>query len=628
LILGRAIDAVTSLPLAGATVSVAASAVNSPTVPAAPTRVLTDSQGRFVVRDLPKGSFNISATKPGYVAGAYGKRSPSGSGQSLELSDGEQRGDVTIALWKYGVIGGRIVDEAGEPMPGVQVRILRRAIVAGQWRLVQAGNQPATDDRGIYRTDSLVPGQYIVGVVSAIAALPTELYEGYAMAIAAGTSQEFSRSIDPAASLSSSAALRVGDQVLFPGNSAPGIGAAQSLAVRPEDTDRRLFVYPTVFYPSAPTVTQADVVTVAPGVVRSNIDFQLRPAPSVSVAGSVVGPDGPMPNTALQLLPSGTEMLQREYGFETATTVSDRRGAFKFLGVVPGQYVIRIVRTPQRPQTTSTAATSIVQVGSSTIFSYSGGASTAPIPNEPTLSGALSVSVGPNDLSGVTVIVQQGARISGRVEFNGATQKPAPAAVAQVNVLVDASDGRSPGSPIASGIMGRLQVDAQGAVHSYQLPAGKYLVRSSSGAQGWTFAGAFLDGKDVSVTPFELGASDVENLVVKYTDRPAELSGTVRSDARFVDRSVDVLLFPADPRGWTDYGVTPRRFRSVVTSRSGTYRISNVADGDYLIVALADGLPSEWQDAEVLKKLAPLGSRVTIAEGDKKVQDLKVEALR
>jgi hypothetical protein len=138
LILGRVIDATTTRPVAGATVAVAAAAAPGPGGPFTPARVLTDSQGRFVLRNLPAGPVTVTAAKPGYVPGAYGKRSPSGAGQPLELADGEGRADVTISLWKFGVVGGRITDESGGPMIGVQVRILRRAIVAGKWRLTDA----------------------------------------------------------------------------------------------------------------------------------------------------------------------------------------------------------------------------------------------------------------------------------------------------------------------------------------------------------------------------------------------------------------------------------------------------------------------------------------------------------
>jgi hypothetical protein len=628
LILGRVIDAATTRPVAGATVYFAV-LVNGLPAPTGTTRVLTDPQGRFVLRAIPAGQVTVTATKPGYVAGAYGKRSPSGTAQVIELAEGESRGDVTISLWKFGVVGGRITDESGEPIPGLQVRVLRRAIVAGKWQLIQSGNQPSTDDRGIYRVDSLVPGQYVVGVVSTSAAMPVELYDAYMQSIASGA-PDFTRTIDPAASMSSSAGLRIGDQVLPAGASALGIGTAQSPSMRLDDQTRRLLVYPTVFYPSVPTVTQADIVTVGAGTEQSSIDFQLRPSPTVTVSGLVIGPDGPSPNTALQLLPSGVETLQREYGFEAATTISDRKGAFTFVGVVPGQYVIRVIRTPQRPQTTFSGVTTVVQIGSSTISSStsSGPQTQPPIPNDPTLWGALSVSAGQTDLTGLSVVLRAGARIGGHVEFSGSAAKPAPAALAQITLTVDASDGRTAGANSVSGIISRLQVDSQGQLHSYQFPAGKYLIRASAAAPGWTFAGAFLNGTDVSASPFELGASDVENLVVRYTDHPADLSGTVRDDGRLVGRGSTVLLFPADSRGWTDYGVTARRFRSTVASTSGAYRFSGIADGEYLIAAVGGDVPADWQEAEFLKKLAPLASRVIIAEGDKKVQDLKVSAPR
>ena len=85
-------------------------------------RVISDAAGHFVLHDLPKGSYTITANKPGYADAAFGRRSPADTGnQSLVLGDGERRGDVTLPFWRFGAIVGTVVDEAGEPVIGIQV---------------------------------------------------------------------------------------------------------------------------------------------------------------------------------------------------------------------------------------------------------------------------------------------------------------------------------------------------------------------------------------------------------------------------------------------------------------------------------------------------------------------------
>src|SRR4029453_7153714 len=130
---------------------------------ASPIRALADGEGRFAFRDLPRGRFNLSATKPGYVDGAYGRMRPAGPTLSLELGDSERVSGVTIPLWKYAAIAGMVVDEQGDPLVNSSVRVLKRTIVGGQWRLTP-GAQDTTDDRGVYRIGMLEPGEAVVAV--------------------------------------------------------------------------------------------------------------------------------------------------------------------------------------------------------------------------------------------------------------------------------------------------------------------------------------------------------------------------------------------------------------------------------------------------------------------------------
>src|SRR5215216_6843 len=63
LILGRVVDAATGTPVSGVVVTAVGSA-DSATIPPSgqPQSMLTDAQGRFVFRNLPKGAYALTAT--------------------------------------------------------------------------------------------------------------------------------------------------------------------------------------------------------------------------------------------------------------------------------------------------------------------------------------------------------------------------------------------------------------------------------------------------------------------------------------------------------------------------------------------------------------------------------------
>src|SRR5688572_18357600 len=141
LIVGQVIDGDSGKPISGAIVSLGAAA-GPPQAP----RVLTGSDGRFVFRDLPRGSFPIVATKPGYAEGAYGRRRPGGPSRPVTLAEGERVGDVVARMWRYAAISGTVLDEIGEPLVGVRISAYRRVVIGGVRRF-GARTMATTDDR-------------------------------------------------------------------------------------------------------------------------------------------------------------------------------------------------------------------------------------------------------------------------------------------------------------------------------------------------------------------------------------------------------------------------------------------------------------------------------------------------
>jgi len=129
----------------------------------------TDDEGRYEVKDLPAGRFNISASKGSFVTVQYGQRKPNQPGTPIELSEGQGVDRVNIALPRGSVITGRIVDDTGEPVSGAQVSAQRFAFMSGARRLMGVGAEGGfdrTDDQGLFRLYGLPPGDYYVSAVS------------------------------------------------------------------------------------------------------------------------------------------------------------------------------------------------------------------------------------------------------------------------------------------------------------------------------------------------------------------------------------------------------------------------------------------------------------------------------
>jgi hypothetical protein len=299
LIVGRVVDASSDAPVGDAIVTLVLDPASAAVAPR-PQRVLVDSRGRFLFHDLPKGTVTLNVSADGYMAGGYGQRRPNGTTSPMELGEGQRVSDVTIRLWKVAAIGGTVIDEFGDPVVGVPVRILQESRGAGPRRVMPAA-KVVTDDRGAFRFSSLEPGDYLVAVPST-------------------------------------------------GTSSPST-----------PSDGQLFLCATTFFPSALTPSQAEVITIGSGEERLRVDVTLQLVRTATVSGLASGPDGPASNFALRLVPAYTDDWAGDSGFEAARTLTDARGAFTLRGVPPGRYLLEgaawsAVSVSESPDGEATAA--------------------------------------------------------------------------------------------------------------------------------------------------------------------------------------------------------------------------------------------------------------------------------
>ena len=102
--------------------------------------MLTDDSGVFDLTELPAGRYTLTVSKSGFVSLSYGQRRPLQAGTPLQLADGQQLKGIEFQLPRGSVIGGRVLDEDGDAMPGVMVRVMRYQYLQGERRL-DAGRQ-------------------------------------------------------------------------------------------------------------------------------------------------------------------------------------------------------------------------------------------------------------------------------------------------------------------------------------------------------------------------------------------------------------------------------------------------------------------------------------------------------
>lgn len=244
--------------------------------------------------------------------------------QVIEITDSGKPLPVELHLWKYAAISGRVIDGRGESVVGMPVSALCRVVTAGHLVLQPEG-----------------------------AAVPTALIDGGSV-------------------LRTGEGNRVGDAVLQ--RAGPQL---------PLSTEGAPLGLATTLHPGTVGPDQATLITLGSGESRTDVDVPIAFSGIVSVSGVVTGPDGPLKNLTVRLVPPAGDTSDFDGG-GLANAVTDNRGAFTFAGVTPGDYVLRTALVAGDFQTGDGVSLWAVQ----------------------------PVSVGDQAVAGLDVTMRQGVRIS------------------------------------------------------------------------------------------------------------------------------------------------------------------------------------------------------------------------
>jgi hypothetical protein len=123
--------------------------------------VLTDNGGRFTIRNVPGGAYQVVAQAEGLFKPANDTPSAPWVTTDLALFEGQQVSGVILELIPGATISGRVTDAEGRRLPNAPVEALQPDYVRGRLVLTPVKTMLA-DDLGEYRLFWIPAGSYYV----------------------------------------------------------------------------------------------------------------------------------------------------------------------------------------------------------------------------------------------------------------------------------------------------------------------------------------------------------------------------------------------------------------------------------------------------------------------------------
>jgi hypothetical protein len=380
----------------------------------------------------------------------------------------------------------------------------------------------------------------------------------------------------------------------------------------PEQPDNAPTGYAPVYYPGTTSSAEAGLMALAPGEEKAGVDFQLQRVLIARIEGTIVNSAGlPLQNMQVMLVNrSGVP------GVDNGSARADADGRFRLQNVAPGQYTVSVRATSNQAQLEAAGRGQILQAQPG----MAGRGAPPARPEAMRYWASADVVVDGRNISNLILTLQPGMAFSGRLQFEGALPQPTDLTRMRVNL----SPVTTPGvTEVAQAVTGRI--DASGKFTMTGVVPGKYRLTASGsgGGSGWFLESALIDGQDTLDFPIEIKPNQaIGSAVVTFSDRQAELSGSVLNDRNQPAPEYTIVLYPTDQRFWT---AGSRRIRTSRPATDGRYTFGSILPGEYRLAPIFDAEPGAWYDPGFLQQLDVVGTRVTVHDGEKKVQNLQVK---
>ena len=561
-IAGTVVGAETGRPVRFAKVALTSS---RPTI-----EVLTDEAGGFSFDRLNEGTYTLEVTKPGYLDTAYGQTRPGTDtrGTPIRLRDREQIVRLVVPLSHGGSISGTVRDDRGEPVYRARVRVLRWVMRNGV-RVLDEVDSTETDERGLYRFSLLPPRQYLISAAASDDAIPRSKSEGKPEAIAFG--------------------------------------------------------FTPMFYPSTTQADGAAPMSLGVGEDRPGVDFQLPLVRLGRISGVVIGADGkPAAGVSVTLVDATGSS---EFTGQGTRTKAD--GRFTFDRVVPGAYVVKAggssgfqkvslngrLRLEGADISFERLSYSVelleTKASLGKLYATTGHVEAMSSPAASAGTASADVSAASGTVSDITLMLEPPREVSGRVVFDGQSQRPSAGTKATITLRAATESGDTL----------KATITENGTFVMPNVAPGKYVVSLNGAPSPWGLASAVAAGVETLDRLLEVPRDrDVRDLTLTLTDRGTELTGTVTDGMSQPVGDRTVVVFPTDERLWS---AGAHRIRAETLGDDGRYAFKRLPPGSYRL-AVVDGVePDEWLDPLVLRQFVAGSILLSIGDGERKVQDVR-----
>lgn len=379
--------------------------------------------------------------------------------------------------------------------------------------------------------------------------------------------------------------------------------------------------FPT-FAPGVQVAAAATIFKLAGGAeVTADVQLETNET-TTSVAGRVLNGDRPAANVTVRLRRL-TVSDETATDFDEIECVTDASGGFRFSEVSAGAYKLRALQFPKSDYPLLNLA------GSFQGYAFGGGRmdnaevavgdAVPRLPAGPTLYGDAFVDSRSSDA--VLIRLQPAASISGRVLFQDGSP-PQREDLPKIPMLIRPADGSDLGG------IPQTRIEPDGAFRSPGLPPGGYvivpLVSRARLSDTWTTVALTSGGIDSLGGVVKLDTTDLTDVLVTLSTKPAEVSGKVTRPSASSALAARVIIFPKSDRLRSFYYAfpSPRRVTQAPVSSSGTFRAA-LPPGEYLAAAIVDELPEFWMTAGVLARLSPWATQIHLGVGDRVTVNLE-----
>lgn len=582
-IAGIVVDSVTGQPLEGAEVTMASVANLEEQQ-----TFLAKSGGRFLFTNLPAGKYRLTASRRGYAL--QGFQQHEGFSTGIAVGPGLDSEHIRFPLAPSSVITGVVIDEWGDPVRDAKVLLFQQSTFDGS-RGLRNINQTTTDDQGRYRFAHVLAGTYAVAVY----ARPW---------YANGASPLLAQTLANLQSVVSS-----GDQMVSVDGLRQQIG--ESIVQSSPDPFFDV-VYPITFFPNATSLAEATRFAIAPAATET-ADFQLHAVPSVHLRvrvpvtpvtitpqheeGQQTANQGESPGDVAQVVSSPDVGLALKIGDSYTDQIEPARkeiapGIVELSGIPPGQVEVSMLSGPED---------SVVSHGRTL-----------------NLSGDTEF-----DLS-----AQGDANVSGVILSSRFTPSPDTASTGQAP-LGQGSPAQALENDLSNealtfrsrktGETYEATVSSRGrfTLESSTLPAGPYEVEFSGQSQlhvsSLEATGATISGRTI-----EIPSGQPVNLIVHAAEANCSLSGFALKNGKPVAGAM-VLLVPQDP------GHDMSLYHRDQSDSDGSFFMSPLFPGRYILLAIENGWELEWADPKVMFQYLPGGLPLELKPGASLTLNTKVQ---